>query len=480
MEVVMILTTVVLGILGLMMQYFNVNRFLDFFHLLIASSIGLILLSSLDEGSGSVVFALIGICAANFVLSRLSMLRKPAVRFIVPMVSFAVFTVIFQNQSIVLRDGQYMLVNVFLVGAMFITCLAFEIAVLKYKLFERLFLGVGIENTISSILILLLGVGILLATIASSLLGLYIVAIAFVSASYYRDDKASNFFVSIAILSVLPALLHSAPNEVVSLTDGDVLSGLFIGLFGVFLIQKLWNSKKRNYTTIGLVYLLFLGLSFFILWLGTLYFKLGGIDAAIAIFVGMSLANAIVGRGFVTASIFMILLGGVLVIPDFLVNEEQLMFERQNKIIDTVNLDDSNSVRYNRLSLNDLKGRHSLIDENMEKSSLEIILPMSEFTTFVSMRDASLRGDDYFRVDQFPNMKYEAVGFNEVDSNLFEVTGNFTMLGITKELIVTLQRIKAEGNHVIVGSGKIDRTLFGMTPNASEGNIVTFNYRAEF
>ena len=52
MEVVMILTTVVLGILGLMMQYFNVNRFLDFFHLLIASSIGLILLSSLDEGSG--------------------------------------------------------------------------------------------------------------------------------------------------------------------------------------------------------------------------------------------------------------------------------------------------------------------------------------------------------------------------------------------------------------------------------------------
>ena len=205
----MILTTVVLGILGLMMQYFNVNRFLDFFHLLIASSIGLILLSSLDEGSGSVVFALIGICASNFVLSRLSMLRKPAVRFIVPMVSFAVFTVIFQNQSIVLRDGQYMLVNVFLVGAMFITCLAFEIAVLKYKLFERLFLGVGIENTISSILILLLGVGILLATIASSLLGLYIVAIAFVSASYYRDDKASNFFVSIAILSVLPALLHS-------------------------------------------------------------------------------------------------------------------------------------------------------------------------------------------------------------------------------------------------------------------------------
>jgi len=509
MEVVMILTTVVLGILGLMMQYFNVNRFLDFFHLLIASSIGLILLSSLDEGSGSVVFALIGICAANFVLSRLSMLRKPAVRFIVPMVSFAVFTVIFQNQSIILRDGQYMLVNVFLVGAMIITCLAFEIAVLKYKLFERLFLGVGIENTISSILILLLGVGILLATIASSLLGLYIVAIAFVSASYYRDDKASNFFVSIAILSVLPALLHSAPNEVVSLTDGDVLSGLFIGLFGVFLIQKLWNSKKRNYTTIGLVYLLFLGLSFFILWLGTLYFKLGGIDAAIAIFVGMSLANAIVGRGFVTASIFMILLGGVLVIPDFLVNEEQLMFERQNKIIDTVNLDDSNSVRSNRLSLNDLKGRHSLIsksssvqfflgnqgqtkgafkkikgsisiDENMEKSSLEIILPMSEFTTFVSMRDASLRGDDYFRVDQFPNMKYEAVGFNEVDSNLFEVTGNFTMLGITKELIVTLQRIKAEGNHVIVGSGKIDRTLFGMTPNASEGNIVTFNYRAEF
>ena len=154
MEVALIITTVVLGFTGVVMQFMNATRFLHFFHLLLGSTIGLVLLSSLDQGSSSVVFALIGISALNFVFSRWSMLRGALFRLIFPVVSVAGFIFLFQDQSIVLLEGQYVLVNKFLIAAMIIACSAFEIASLKYKLYGRLFSELGKEVTVSSILIL--------------------------------------------------------------------------------------------------------------------------------------------------------------------------------------------------------------------------------------------------------------------------------------------------------------------------------------
>ncbi|MBL4862391.1 MAG: YceI family protein, partial [Crocinitomicaceae bacterium] len=61
----------------------------------------------------------------------------------------------------------------------------------------------------------------------------------------------------------------------------------------------------------------------------------------------------------------------------------------------------------------------------------------------------------------------------------YEIQGEFTMLGITKELPVTLRRIEMGDKIMIVGSGEIDRTLFGMIPSATEGNVVTFEYQVE-
>ena len=53
------------------------------------------------------------------------------------------------------------------------------------------------------------------------------------------------------------------------------------------------------------------------------------------------------------------------------------------------------------------------------------------------------------------------------------------MLGVTRKTKVSLQRIDLNGRMILIGSGKIDRTQFGMTPDASEGNVVTFNYQVE-
>ena len=61
----------------------------------------------------------------------------------------------------------------------------------------------------------------------------------------------------------------------------------------------------------------------------------------------------------------------------------------------------------------------------------------------------------------------------------WEVSGQFTMLGVTKDQTITVRMVELDGRKFLVGKGEIDRTLYGMTPSATEGNIVSFDYQVE-
>lgn len=117
--------------------------------------------------------------------------------------------------------------------------------------------------------------------------------------------------------------------------------------------------------------------------------------------------------------------------------------------------------------------------EDPTQSALKVVLEMKDFTTFNGMRDESLRGSDYFNVDKFPKMTYQVKGFADKGNDEYEATGDFTMLGVTKPIKVTLQRVEVGDRLILIGSGTIDRTEFGMAPSAAEGNVVSFNYQVE-
>ncbi len=120
-----------------------------------------------------------------------------------------------------------------------------------------------------------------------------------------------------------------------------------------------------------------------------------------------------------------------------------------------------------------------MITEDLSKASVSVSLDMDDFSTGSKMRDKSLRGADYFKTDKFPKMKFKATGFTEIGEDLYEAKGRFSMIGASKEVTVTLQRVELEDKIVLIGSGTLDRTEFGMAPNASEGNVVDFNYQVE-
>jgi polyisoprenoid-binding protein YceI len=120
------------------------------------------------------------------------------------------------------------------------------------------------------------------------------------------------------------------------------------------------------------------------------------------------------------------------------------------------------------------------IDATLEKSLFDVLLPLNQLTTFNAYRDESLVEEAYFNVAKFPDMRYEAKSLSVVNDAL-TLNGYFTLRGVKLPLNVEVKYVgKSEsGAPVIVGKSTIDRTKHGMKPDAKEGNVVDFEFRAE-
>jgi polyisoprenoid-binding protein YceI len=56
-------------------------------------------------------------------------------------------------------------------------------------------------------------------------------------------------------------------------------------------------------------------------------------------------------------------------------------------------------------------------------------------------RDTHLKGPDFFDAKQFDTLSFKSTGGKKVDDGTFEVTGDFTLKGVTKPLTVTLKKV---------------------------------------
>ncbi|UCE59878.1 MAG: YceI family protein [Phycisphaerales bacterium] len=98
--------------------------------------------------------------------------------------------------------------------------------------------------------------------------------------------------------------------------------------------------------------------------------------------------------------------------------------------------------------------------------SLAIEVDAASVDTNSTDRDKHLLGADFFDTKKYSTIKFTAAEFKDIGSGKYEVSGNLTLLGVTKPLMVQLERI---------GSGK-DRQ-----GNARTGFETTFTIkRSEF
>lgn len=126
-------------------------------------------------------------------------------------------------------------------------------------------------------------------------------------------------------------------------------------------------------------------------------------------------------------------------------------------------------VSWVRGSFDEFNGSVNFDENNPEKSSVEVIVKADSIDTGNSSRDGHLKTEDFFNTGKFPTLTFKSTNVKKVSDTTYEVTGDFTMHGVTKPLIVKFESLgKHEGKNGEVRRGgetsfTVKRSDFGMS-----------------
>lgn len=86
---------------------------------------------------------------------------------------------------------------------------------------------------------------------------------------------------------------------------------------------------------------------------------------------------------------------------------------------------------------NDVSGKFSIDREDPSKSTFSLTIKTDSVDTANQARDEHLRQPDYFDTKQFPTIEFRSTSTKAIDGG-YEVAGDFTMHGTTKQITLTL------------------------------------------
>jgi polyisoprenoid-binding protein YceI len=111
-------------------------------------------------------------------------------------------------------------------------------------------------------------------------------------------------------------------------------------------------------------------------------------------------------------------------------------------------------------------------EDQFENAEVEFTVDVNSVDTGQPARDEHLRNADFFEAETYPQFKFVSSSFTKIKSDLYKVTGNLTIKGITKEVELEAEYGGTERDswgNIKVGfeiSGTIDRKEFNVTFNA--------------
>lgn len=117
-------------------------------------------------------------------------------------------------------------------------------------------------------------------------------------------------------------------------------------------------------------------------------------------------------------------------------------------------------------------------------SKIEFVIDVNSVDTDNEQRDVHLKSADYFDVAKYPQIVFKGKSLKSVSNNKYKLTGDFTMHGVTKEVVLDVVYrgtvpIDPFGN-TKAGfkiTGTIDRTKWGLTWTSSlaSGDLLVGN-----
>ncbi len=125
----------------------------------------------------------------------------------------------------------------------------------------------------------------------------------------------------------------------------------------------------------------------------------------------------------------------------------------------------------------DFKGSFVIDRKQPKNSRADIIIQTASVDTGYAARDADIRGPDLFDAERYPTMVFHSNTIEMVTDEIGHVTGDLTLLGITKPVTLSLTKRPGLDKSLTNGykvTGQIKRSDFGMNAFIRPiGNVVT-------
>lgn len=126
-----------------------------------------------------------------------------------------------------------------------------------------------------------------------------------------------------------------------------------------------------------------------------------------------------------------------------------------------------------RGQFNDFVGTGFFDVENPSNSNFQVVIQAKSIDTRNADRDGHLRGNDFFDMDTYPEIKFVSTSFSKVDGETYSVTGDLTIKDVTKSITFNLDftgtAVDPWGNTRVGFEGKttINRKDWGVNWNAA-------------
>ncbi|MBI2377372.1 MAG: polyisoprenoid-binding protein [Deltaproteobacteria bacterium] len=112
-------------------------------------------------------------------------------------------------------------------------------------------------------------------------------------------------------------------------------------------------------------------------------------------------------------------------------------------------LDPAHSVvgfRVKHMVVTDVRGQfhgHSgtidINDEDLRKSSVDIVIDAASIDTGIEKRDTHLKSPDFFDTAAFPKLSFKSTKVEPAGKGRLKVTGDLTMRGVTKPVVLDVE-----------------------------------------
>ena len=102
------------------------------------------------------------------------------------------------------------------------------------------------------------------------------------------------------------------------------------------------------------------------------------------------------------------------------------------------------SYTYGRF--NEAEGKFTWDNANPAASQFQFLIKVASIDSNDPKRDDHLRNADFFNASQFPHITFQSTSVrpatsNNVAGNMYDVTGNFTMHGKTKQITLPMKKL---------------------------------------